>query len=103
MKIIHIGIPTDQVYKDAIYVEDLGLHITDNNTHPHGIEYVRFEKDSWFPKEVQENAHVAVEVDNLEEALKDFDKVLIDKSDFGTMYYAFAIKDKIVYEVVEMK
>lgn len=65
----HIGIPTTEKHPAEVYLEDVKLHITDANASEHHIEWVRCEPGSPMARLVQERAHVAYTVDNLDQAL----------------------------------
>ncbi|MCG8476301.1 MAG: hypothetical protein MI784_12610 [Cytophagales bacterium] len=69
-KINHIGIPTDKEQSAEIYLEGIKCYITDFNESPNKIEWLRFEDGSDFPELIQKSAHIAYEVENLEEELK---------------------------------
>ena len=48
----------------------LKTHIVPPETNEFGIEYLRFEKDTPLPQELQTLVHVAYQVDDMDEQLK---------------------------------
>ena len=70
MKFDHIGIPTTEEKKWAAYVEAGKVHVSDPTATPYGIEWLKFEPDSPMHELIQNVAHVAFEVDDLDAALK---------------------------------
>ena len=54
-----------------VYLKHLKIYATDNESNPFGIQWMIYEKDCNLPELVQKLPHVAFEVDNLQEAIKD--------------------------------
>jgi len=67
----HLGIPTDVPQPNEKYLKQFKMYVSGFPDSPYGIEWMRFEKDSPISKLIQKVPHIAFEVDNLEEALKD--------------------------------
>ncbi|MEX0323682.1 MAG: VOC family protein [Puniceicoccaceae bacterium] len=65
----HIGIPTSVVQPNEIYIEGGKLYVTDFNLSESKIEWLRFEEDSPLPEQLKTIAHVAFEVDDIDQAL----------------------------------
>lgn len=65
----HIGIPTRTRQPNEIYLAPSKLFITDATQHEHRIEWLRFEPQTPMPPLLQQTAHVAYTVDNLDAAL----------------------------------
>jgi hypothetical protein len=66
----HLGIPTDVPRPDEIYLERFRLFVSGFATSPHGIEWMRFEKDCPLHPLIKTVPHVAFEVDDLDAALE---------------------------------
>ena len=66
----HMGVPTSQKMGDESHNEERGIYVTDAESHPYRIEYLRFDPDSNMPEMVRTTPHIAYMVDSLEEALK---------------------------------
>jgi hypothetical protein len=67
----HIGIPTDKPRTGEQYLENLKMYVSGFQTSPYGIEWMRFEADSPISELVRTIPHVAFEVDNLDDEIKD--------------------------------
>ena len=67
-KYVHVGVPTDKVMEGSIYAEGIKTHIVPPETNEFGIEYLRFEKDTPLPQELQTMVHVAFMVDDMDES-----------------------------------
>jgi len=73
----HFGICTNLKKRDAFYLKDYKLYYSDHNSNPYGIQWMRYETDCKLPSIVQKISHVAFQVNDLEEAIKD-KKVIIE-------------------------
>ena len=69
MKYDHIGIPTTTDKKWSAYLEGAKVHITDANSDPYKIEWLKFEPGSPMPEVIQNVAHVAFQVDDIGAAI----------------------------------
>ena len=85
-----------------IYVEPLKVHITDCTQSPNKIEFLYFEPDSPLPALMQQQAHIAYAVPDIEEAIKDA-KVLFGPYDMGHMWLAFVEEEGVAIEFNEFK
>ena len=70
MKFHHLGIPTNNRLKNEQHLKDLKVYVSGFGRSPYGVEWNRFEEEAPYPDLVKTIAHVAFEVDDLEEALK---------------------------------
>ena len=91
-KYVHVGVPTDKVMEGSIYAEGIKTHIVPPETNEFGIEYLRFEKDTPLPQELQTMVHVAFMVDDMDEQLK---------ANRVHTRIAFIMKDGILMELME--
>ena len=66
----HTGIPTQEKREGEKYIPALKMFVSGFSESPYGVEWMRFESDSPIHPLVQSVAHVAFEVENLEEAIK---------------------------------
>ncbi len=99
-KFNHVGIPTQTPQANEVYAEGLKVWITDFNKSANKIEYLRFEKDTWMPELLQTTAHLAYEVENLEEELKGA-KVLVEPMQGGeNLTIAFVEEEGIAIELM---
>ena len=74
---MHVGVPTDIAREGEIYAEGIKTYIITPDTNEFHIEYLRFEKDTPLPEELQTLVHVAYKVDDMD---KQLDKMSIDKN-----------------------
>lgn len=99
-KINHIGIPTQVPQPNEVYVDGLKVWLTNFNESPNKIEFLRFEKETWMPELIQKVAHIAYEVDNLEEELKNA-KILVEPMPGGeNLTIAFIEEEGIALELM---
>lgn len=77
MKYHHIGIPTDKPLENEIHLKHLKMYVSGYGKNPYGIEWTRYEKSAPYPDIVKNIPHVAFEVDDINEAIKD-KKVIIE-------------------------
>jgi len=66
----HIGIPTDRIMPDEMYLPQFKFFVSGFSYSPYGIEWMRFEKDSPIDILIQTVPHIAFEVDDLDAELK---------------------------------
>jgi len=65
----HVGIPTTSAVEGMTRLEHLRIACTDHESNPFGIQWMCYDADCAVPPLVRHVAHVAFEVDDLEEAL----------------------------------
>jgi len=73
----HIGIPTEKKVAGMVHIEPLKIYATDHESNPFGIQWMKYESGCRIPELVRKVAHVAFEVENLQEALRG-KKVIIE-------------------------
>jgi len=73
----HVGLPTEKTRKGMIHIGHLRIYASDHESNPFGVQWMKYEEGCKVPDLVRENAHVAFEVDDLQEALKG-KKVIIE-------------------------
>ncbi len=66
----HLGIPTSEIRKGEKYLKKYKMYVSGFEESPFGIEWMRFESDSPISPLIQKVPHLAFEVDDIEEALK---------------------------------
>ncbi|MBN1603271.1 MAG: hypothetical protein JW915_16800 [Chitinispirillaceae bacterium] len=77
LKYHHLGIPTKVPIKGEVYLKDYKVYHFGYEKSEFGIEWMRYEDDCPLPEIVKTIPHVAFEVDNIYEAIKDR-KILIE-------------------------
>ena len=102
MKILHIGVPATKEMPGEVYVEEYKEYCTSPDDHPYKLEFYRFpEGCDAFPKEMISTWHVCIEVDSVEEAVKDMDEIILPVQKNANPVFAFAKKDGVVFEIRE--
>ncbi|MGO9948061.1 MAG: hypothetical protein ACLPWG_14555 [Steroidobacteraceae bacterium] len=76
MKYNHVGIPTTAHFDGEIPLPHLKLTVSDHQNNPFGIQWQRYWDGAPYPDLVKTVPHVAFEVDDLAEAIRD-QKVII--------------------------
>ncbi len=69
-KFHHIGIPTDDEVEGMEHIRHLGIHATDHESNPFGIQWMKYDRGCPVPELVRRVAHVAFEVKDLREAIR---------------------------------
>ncbi len=80
MRFHHIGIPTKDMKPNEKYLEKYKMYVSGFDSSEFGIEWMRFEKDSPISELIQTIPHIAFEVNNIDESVKD--KELISEINF---------------------
>ncbi len=100
-KINHIGIPVTAPVPGEVYNEGMKVFLTDYATSPNRIEFLRFDADSWMPALIQQLAHIAYEVDDLDKELEGA-KVLLPKTVVNEqLTIAFVEEEGIALELMQ--
>lgn len=73
----HIGIPTAKQVAGMVHINHLKVYATDHESNPFGIQWMKYEHGCKLPELVRKVAHVAFEVDDLQEAIRG-KKVIIE-------------------------
>ncbi len=103
MQFDHIGIVTHEKKADETFVPATRVWITDFQSHPQRIEWLRFEPDSPVTGPVREMPHVAFRVDSIAECSTHL-KVLLEPFDAGMAVVGFyQTPDGAVVEFMEYK
>ena len=67
MQFDHVGIPTSRQQPGMTFVEATRVWITDAQSHPFRVEWLRYEADSPVTGPLRETPHVGFRVDSVEE------------------------------------
>ena len=87
---------------DMIYMEPLKVWVTDASKDKYAIEFLYFEIDSPMAAAIQEQPHVAYEVEDIDAALEG-KSILWNKMDVGGAYIAFVYDNDTVVEFYQPK
>ena len=85
-----------------IYMEPLKVWVTDASKDKYSIEFLYFEVDSPMAAAIQEQPHVAYEVEDIDAALEG-KSILWPKMDVGGAYIAFVYDNDTVVEFYQPK
>ncbi|HEV8129775.1 MAG TPA: hypothetical protein VGQ81_00870 [Acidobacteriota bacterium] len=97
----HTGVITDERHSGELYVEQTKVWITNPDSHPYRIEYLRFEPDSPVTGPVRNQCHTAYTVDNLDKAIEG-QRVLLGPFDaLEGLRVVFVEQDGAVVEFME--
>ncbi len=69
-KFSHIGIPTSEEKQWDGFYEPGKIHYTDFANDEFGVEWIKCDENSPMPEMFQKVAHIAYQVDNIEEAIE---------------------------------
>ncbi|MHD0317536.1 hypothetical protein LIY46_09895 [Fusobacterium varium] len=103
MEFVHIGVPTTEIKENEIYLAPLKVFVTVADDHEYKFEYLRYESGTPLPIEMQHQPHIAIKVASIEEEKKKMDRVIFDTFDAGDINIAFAIKEGVIFELIEEK
>ena len=98
-KVNHFGIPTTIAQPGECYAEGLKVWLTDFTKSKNRIEFLRFEPETWMPELIQNVAHIAYEVPDLEAELKGA-HVIVEPMDCGAKFIAFVEEEGIPVELM---
>ena len=98
----HIGIPTDKIHGEETHNLEAGFYITDFAKSPSRVEWLRCDENCGLPEMLQKVAHVAYEVDNLDQELKGAKVLLEPWMASDNLRIAFIIEDDAPVELMEV-
>jgi len=97
----HLGIPTDVPREGEEHLERYGIHCTDHEANPFGIQWMRYDEDCPLPELVRTVPHVAFEVDDLEEAIAGHEVLIEPNSPSEGVLVAFVVVDGAPVEFLQ--
>ena len=68
MEFSHVGMITEDPKQGEVFIEETRVWITNFVTHPHHVEWLRFEADSPVTGKLRNQPHVAYRVESIEAA-----------------------------------
>lgn len=96
----HLGIVHTQPMEGECYNEGMKVFLTDFTKSKNSIEWLRFDADSWMPKLIQTQTHIAYNVTDLKAELEGA-KVLLEPVDLGgDNWIAFIEEEGIAVELM---
>lgn len=98
----HIGIPTDQQQENETYIAKAKVYVTNCESSPNKIEWLRFEEGSPMPKLVQTTTHIGYKVDDLEVALQGKDILVEPFTPLEGVKVAFIVEEGAPIELMQM-
>ena len=101
MRYHHTGIPTKTPKEGETYLEKYDLHCTDHESNPYGVQWMRYGDNYNLPDIVKEVAHVAFEVDDLEEAIKGKEIIIEPNSPSDGILVAFIVENRAPIEFLQ--
>lgn len=102
MKYMHTGMIVGEKLPNMVFVEPLKVWITDASQDKYSIEFLYFEPDSPMAAAIQEQPHVAYQVEDIDAALEG-KAILWNKMDIGNAYIAFVYDNDTVVEFYQSK
>jgi hypothetical protein len=99
MRFNHVGIPTTARFEGEIDLPHLRVTVSDHQSNPFGIQWQRYWEGAPYPDLVKTVAHVAFEVDDLEQALHGQEVIIPPNSPSAGVIVAFI---KVVGAPVEL-
>jgi GNAT superfamily N-acetyltransferase len=97
----HIGIPTNVARDGEVHLPQYGLHCTDHETNPFGVQWMRYDADSPLPEVVRTMPHVAFEVDDLATELEGREVIIAPNSPSEGVTVAFVLEDGAPVELMQ--
>jgi len=97
----HIGIPTDTPRPGEVYLELYGVHFTDHESNPFGIQWMRYDPSCALPDIVKTLPHVGFEVDDLAAELVGRQVLIEPNSPSEGVLVAFIVEDGAPVELMQ--
>jgi hypothetical protein len=97
----HFGVPVNVKQDNETYIEGAKVFITDPESHPYRVEFLRFEKDSPMHKDVINKPHAAFVVDDLKAAMEGKNVIIEPFDATETLRVAFINDNGAVIELMQ--
>lgn len=97
----HIGLPTKEPREGEAYLEAYKVYASGFESSPFGVEWLRYEPGCSIPELVQQVAHVAFEVDDLEAELQGQEILIAPNSPSEGVRVAFILHDGAPVELLQ--
>lgn len=97
----HFGVPTNEKQENETYIEGAGVNVTDSESHPYAVEFLRFDMDSPMPGAVKTKCHVAFKVDDLDAALEGQNIIIEPFNATDALKCAFIMDGDAVIELMQ--
>lgn len=99
----HFGVPTSVKSENETYIEGGKVFVTDPESHPYRVEFLRFEDDSPMPEMVKNCPHAAFVVPSIEKAMEGRDVVIEPFNATDTIRVAFIQDNEALIELMEIE
>jgi len=96
------GIPTKEIKEGETYLPGSKMYVSGYNTSSYKIEWMRFEKVSPLPELVKTIPHIAFEVDDLNETIKEKEILIHPNSPSDGITAAFIIDNGAPVELLQI-
>ncbi len=97
----HVGVITDTLQPNEVYVPETKVFVTNPLDHPYRIEYLRFEPDSSVTGPVRNQPHMAFEVEDLQTEMAGEEVLLGPFRPMPGLRVVFTRKDGAVFEYMQ--
>ena len=101
LKYHHLGIPTDKPIMGEVYLKDYKVYHYGYDKSLYGIEWMRYERDCQLPEIVKTMPHVAFEVEDIYEAIKDRKIIISPNSPSEGNIVAFIEENGVPIEFIQ--
>ncbi len=97
----HVGLTTDEKQPGEVFVPATKVWVTNPDTHPYKVEYLRYEADSPVTGPLRQQPHMAFRVDSLKDYITG-KKMLLEPFEAAEgLTVAFTYEDGAVFEYME--
>jgi hypothetical protein len=103
LKYHHLGIPVQEPIVGEVYLKEYKCYHYGFENSIYGIEYMRYEEDCPLPELVKTKPHLAFEVENLNEYIKDKKVIIPPNSPSGGNLVAFIEEEGMPIELLQTK
>ena len=97
----HFGVPTNKKLKNEKYLADYDVYISGYEENEFNIESMRYGEKCPVPEIVKKMPHIAFEVDDIYEAIKDKEVIIEPNSPSEGVIVAFILVNKALIELLQ--
>ena len=97
----HFGVPTNRKSVDEAYIAGAKVHVSNPETHPYRVEFLRFDADSPLPEAVRTRPHAAFLVPSLSGALAGRNVIIPPFDATPKLRCAFIMDGDAIIELME--
>ncbi len=102
LKYHHLGVPVTESINGEVYLKEYRCYHYGYDDSPYGIEFMRYEKECTLPEIVKTKPHIAFEVEDIYDYIKDKKVIIQPNSPSEGNIVAFIEAENMPIELIQI-